>query len=166
MNAIENGKSEPGLEIATFAAGCFWGVEAEFRNVQGVRATRVGYTGGSVARPSYEQVCTGRTGHAEAVEVTFDPAKVSYEQLLDGFWRTHDPTTLNRQGPDVGTQYRSAIFFHSPEQEAAALASREKRQSSHRKEIVTEITPASEFWPAEEYHQRYLEKRGLATCAI
>jgi peptide-methionine (S)-S-oxide reductase len=151
---------------ATFAAGCFWGVEAAFRQVPGVLATRVGYTGGTAERPGYEEVCTGRTGHAEAVEVEFDPERVSYEQLLDVFWNEHDPTTLNRQGPDVGTQYRSAVFVHSPEQETAARASRESVQSRHRKEIVTEITPAAEFWPAEEYHQRYLEKRGLATCAI
>jgi peptide-methionine (S)-S-oxide reductase len=155
-----------GSEKATFAAGCFWGVEAAFRQVPGVRATRVGYTGGSAERPSYEDVCTGRTGHAEAVEVEFDPERVTYEKLLDVFWNEHDPTTPNRQGPDVGTQYRSAVFFHSPEQEAAARASRERAQARHRKEIVTEITPAAEFWPAEEYHQRYLEKRGLATCAI
>jgi peptide-methionine (S)-S-oxide reductase len=153
-------------EKATFAAGCFWGVEAAFRQVPGVRDTSVGYTGGSRERPSYEDVCTGRTGHAEAVEVEFDPSRVSYDQLLDVFWQEHDPTTLNRQGPDVGTQYRSAVFFHSPEQEAAARASRERVQSRSRKDVVTEITPAGEFWPAEEYHQRYLEKRGLATCAI
>ena len=151
---------------ATFAAGCFWGVEAAFRQVPGVLATSVGYAGGTKERPTYEEVCTGRTGHAEAVEVEFDPARVTYDQLLDVFWSEHDPTQLNRQGPDHGTQYRSAVFFHSPEQEAAALASRERVQSRSRKEVVTEITAASEFWPAEEYHQRYLEKRGLATCAI
>jgi peptide-methionine (S)-S-oxide reductase len=155
-----------GSEKATFAAGCFWGVEAAFRNVPGALATRVGYTGGMAERPTYEEVCTGRTGHAEAVEVEFDPARVSYEQLLDVFWREHDPTQLNRQGPDRGTQYRTAIYFHSPEQESAARASREREQSRHRKDIVTEITPATAFWPAEEYHQRYLEKRGLTTCAI
>jgi peptide-methionine (S)-S-oxide reductase len=166
MEAINQDQSGTRVEKATFAAGCFWGVEAAFRNVPGVRATRVGYAGGSRERPSYEEVCTGRTGHAEAVEVEFDPSRVSYEQLLDVFWHEHDPTTLNRQGPDVGTQYRSAIFFHSPEQEAAARASLERSQSGYRKQIVTEITPASGFWPAEEYHQRYLEKRGLATCAI
>jgi peptide-methionine (S)-S-oxide reductase len=153
-------------EKATFGAGCFWGVEAAFRNVPGVLATRVGYTGGSRERPSYEQVCTGHTGHAEAVEVEFDPARVTYDQLLDVFWHEHDPTQLNRQGPDVGTQYRSAVYFHSPEQEAAAKSSRDRAQSRSRKPVVTEITPASEFWPAEDYHQRYLEKRGLATCAI
>ena len=153
-------------EKATFGAGCFWGVEAAFRNVPGVLATRVGYTGGSGEQPSYEQVCTGHTGHAEAVEVEFDPARVTYDQLLDVFWHEHDPTQLNRQGPDVGTQYRSAVYFHSPEQEAAAKASRDRARSRSRKPVVTEITPASEFWPAEDYHQRYLEKRGLATCAI
>ena len=157
---------ETGLEKATFAAGCFWGVEAAFRQVQGVTATAVGYTGGSLGDPSYEDVCTGRTGHAEAVEVEFDPAKVSYDQLLDTFWQSHDPTTLNRQGPDVGTQYRSAIFFHDPDQETAAIASRERLQGKSSKPIVTEVTPAPEFYRAEEYHQRYLEKRGLATCAI
>ena len=154
------------FEKATFAAGCFWGVEAAFRNVPGVQATRVGYTGGLHERPSYEDVCTGRTGHAEAVEVEFDPSRVTYDELLDVFWQEHDPTTLNRQGPDVGTQYRSGVFFHTPEQEAAARASRELVQSRSRKDVVTEITAATEFWPAEEYHQRYLEKRGLATCAI
>ena len=158
FNQIDNS------EKATFAAGCFWGVEAAFRQVPGVRATRVGYTGGSRDRPSYEEVCTGRTGHAEAVEVEFDPSRVTYDQLLDVFWSEHDPTQLNRQGPDRGTQYRSAVYFHTPEQEAAALASRDRVQSRSRKQVVTEITAAGEFWPAEEYHQRYLEKRGLATC--
>jgi peptide-methionine (S)-S-oxide reductase len=153
-------------EQATFAAGCFWGVEAEFRQIPGVIATTVGYTGGRGERPTYEQVCSRTTGHAEAVLVEFDPAQVSYEELLDAFWRLHDPTQLNRQGPDVGDQYRSAIFFHSPEQEAAAKASREAAQERFSKPIVTEITEAPEFWPAEDYHQRYLEKRGLASCAI
>jgi len=153
-------------EQATFAAGCFWGVEAEFRQIPGVIATTVGYTGGRGERPTYEQVCSHTTGHAEAVLVEFDPAQVSYEELLDAFWRLHDPTQLNRQGPDVGDQYRSAIFFHSPEQEAAAKASKEAAQERFSKPIVTEITEAPEFWPAEDYHQRYLEKRGLASCAI
>jgi peptide-methionine (S)-S-oxide reductase len=153
-------------EQATFAAGCFWGVEAEFRQIPGVVATTVGYTGGRAQRPTYEQVCSHTTGHAEAVLVEFDPGQVSYEELLDAFWRLHDPTQLNRQGPDVGDQYRSAIFFHSPEQEAAAKASREAAQERFSKPIVTEITEAPEFWPAEDYHQRYLEKRGLASCAI
>ncbi len=153
---------------ATFAAGCFWGVEAVFRQLEGVRATRVGYTGGTTKNPTYEDVCTDRTGHAEAVEVEYDPSRVSYEQLLNVFWENHDPTTLNRQGPDVGTQYRSAIFFHTVEQEAAAKASKEKLEKTgkYRKPIVTEITAAAEFYPAEEYHQQYLEKRGLAHCKI
>ncbi len=153
---------------ATFAAGCFWGVEAVFRQLEGVRATRVGYTGGTTKNPTYEDVCTDRTGHAEAVEVEYDPSRVSYEQLLNVFWENHDPTTLNRQGPDVGTQYRSAIFFHTLEQEAAAKASKEKLEKTgkYRKPIVTEITAAAEFYPAEEYHQQYVEKRGLAHCKI
>ncbi len=156
------------MEKATFAAGCFWGVEAEFRKINGVKATAVGYSGGSTNNPTYKDVCSGRTGHAEALEVQYDPAQVSYNDLLKVFWENHDPTTLNRQGPDAGTQYRSAIFFHSPEQEAAALASRDQQQQSGRysRPIVTEIKPASEFYRAEEYHQQYLEKRGLATCKI
>lgn len=153
---------------ATFAAGCFWGVEAAFRQVPGVLATMVGYTGGSRANPTYEDVCTDTTGHAEAVEVTYDPSRVSYEQLLEVFWNSHDPTTLNRQGPDVGTQYRSAIFYHTPEQEAAARASKRRLEASGRfpRPIVTEIVPAAAFWRAEEYHQQYLEKRGLASCHL
>lgn len=153
---------------ATFAAGCFWGVEAAFRQVPGVLATTVGYTGGSRANPTYEDVCTDTTGHAEAVEVTYDPSRVSYEQLLEVFWNSHDPTTLNRQGPDVGTQYRSAIFYHTPEQEAAARASKRRLEASGRfpRPIVTEIVPAAAFWRAEEYHQQYLEKRGLASCHL
>ncbi len=153
---------------ATFAAGCFWGVEAAFRQVEGVVATRVGYTGGIFPNPTYKDVCSDGTGHAEAVEVDFDPSKVSYEELLDVFWENHDPTTLNRQGPDTGTQYRSAIFFHTPEQETAAKASKEKleRSGKYRSRIVTEITPAPVFYPAEDYHQQYLEKRGLAHCRI
>ena len=156
------------MEKATFAAGCFWGVEATFRSLPGVSATRVGYTGGTLSRPSYKDVCTDHTGHAEAVEVTYDPAKISYEELLQTFWENHDPTTLNRQGPDVGTQYRSAIFYHSPEQESAARASKERLEKSgaFRRPIVTEIVPAVEFWQAEDYHQQYLEKRGLAHCHI
>ena len=155
-------------EKATFAAGCFWGVEAAFRQVEGVRSTAVGYMGGTLENPTYRDVCTDKTGHAEAVEVTYDSSKVSYDDLLRVFWQNHDPTTLNRQGPDVGTQYRSAIFFHDAEQEAAAKASKEALQKSgtYKKPIVTEIVPASEFWPAEEYHQQYLEKRGLAHCTI
>lgn len=155
-------------QIATFGAGCFWGVEAAFRQVEGVTATAVGYAGGTQDNPSYKQVCTDRTGHAEVVQVEFDPATVSYEQLLDMFWRCHDPTQVNRQGPDVGTQYRSVIFFHSPEQEAVARASKEKLASSGRFKhpIATAIVPATTFWKAEEYHQQYLEKRGAPSCHI
>lgn len=156
------------MEIATFGAGCFWGVEAAFREVEGVESTRAGYAGGSFDNPTYRDVCSGRTGHAESVEVTYDPARVSYDQLLNVFWEVHDPTTLNRQGPDVGSQYRSAIFFHSPEQEAVARDSKEKLQQSgkHSREIVTEITPAAQFWPAEDYHQQYFEKRGVTHCRV
>ena len=153
---------------ATFAAGCFWGVEATFRALPGVTSTRVGYTGGNLANPTYKDVCTDRTGHAEAVEVEFDQTKISYEKLLDVFWENHDPTQLNRQGPDWGTQYRSAIFYHSPEQESAAKASKQELEKAHRytKPIVTQIVPATTFYEAEDYHQQYLEKRGLATCHI
>jgi peptide-methionine (S)-S-oxide reductase len=151
------------IEKATFAAGCFWGVEAAFREVEGVISTRVGYTGGSVSNPSYKEVCTGRTGHAEAVEITYDPQIVSYEQMLDIFWNIHDPTTPNRQGPDIGTQYRSAIFYHDEKQKESALDSLHRLQESGKfKTIVTEIEPASEFYPAEDYHQQYFEKMG--TC--
>jgi peptide-methionine (S)-S-oxide reductase len=154
------------MEKATFAAGCFWGVEATFRQVPGVVSATVGYSGGSFKNPSYQDVCTGRTGHAEVVEVEFDPARVSYDELLSVFWEAHDPTTPNRQGPDVGTQYRSAIFFHNAEQKDSALASKERLEKSKRykRPIVTEITAASEFYRAEEYHQRYFEKHGLAHC--
>lgn len=151
---------------ATFAAGCFWGVEAAFRQIPGVLEVTSGYTGGRVANPTYQDVCTGRTGHAEAVQVTYDPAQVSYERLLDAFWQIHDPTTPNRQGPDVGTQYRSAIFTHGAEQQRLAEESRTKAQANQRKPIVTEIVAASEFYPAEEYHQRYFEKNGGAACHI
>jgi peptide-methionine (S)-S-oxide reductase len=153
---------------ASFAAGCFWGVEAAFRQIEGVLETAVGYLGGRTENPTYESVCSGLTGHAETVEVEYDPAKVKYEQLLDVFWENHDPTTLNRQGPDVGEQYRSAIFFQTPEQETSARASKEKQEKSgrYKRPIVTEIAPASTFWRAEEYHQQYLEKRGLAHCRI
>ena len=156
------------MATATFAAGCFWGVEATFRQLPGVISTRVGYTGGKLADPTYEDVCTDGTGHAEVVEVDYDPAKLSYDKLLEVFWENHDPTQLNRQGPDWGTQYRSAVFFHDPEQQAAALASKEKLGKSGRysKPIVTQIVPAVTFYPAEDYHQQYLEKRGLATCHI
>jgi peptide-methionine (S)-S-oxide reductase len=153
---------------ATFAAGCFWGVEATFRQLPGVISTRVGYTGGQTQNPTYKEVCTDTTGHAEAVEIDYDPAKLSYETLLDTFWENHDPTQLNRQGPDWGKQYRSAIFFHSPEQEAAARASKERLEKSHRfsKPIVTQVVPAGAFFEAEDYHQQYLEKRGMASCHI
>ncbi len=147
---------------ATFGAGCFWGVEAAFRKVEGVLSTTVGYSGGSFKGPTYQDVCTGTTGHAEVVEVEYAPAKLSYEELLNVFWDIHNPTTMNSQGPDIGSQYRSAIFFHNAEQEAAAKASKERLQSSgqYKNPIVTEITPASEFYKAEEYHQQYFEKRG------
>jgi len=155
-----------GSERATFAAGCFWGVEALFREIDGVTKTAVGYTGGSTPAPTYEQVCARSTGHAEAVEVSFDPHLVPYEQLLERFWAAHNPTTRNRQGLDIGSQYRSAIFTHAPEQEALANASREREQTHRRKPIVTEIVPASAFYRAEEYHQRYFEKSGRAACAL
>ena len=152
------------MQLATFGAGCFWGVEAAFQNVKGVVSTTVGYTGGTFDNPSYEDVCTGITGHAEAVQIEFDQSVVSYEELLDIFWKNHDPTTLNRQGPDVGTQYRSVIFYHSPEQKEEALASRDRMQSNYKQSIVTEIVPVSRFYPAEEYHQRYFEKQGIEYC--
>ena len=156
------------MAIATFGAGCFWGVEAEFRRVKGVKATAVGYSGGNLKNPTYKDVCSDTTGHAEVVQVEYDPEVVSYDDLLNVFWENHDPTTLNRQGPDIGTQYRSAIFFHTPEQEAAARASKERLEKSGRfkRPIVTQIEPAAEFWRAEDYHQQYLEKRGLASCHI
>ena len=155
-------------ELATFGAGCFWGVEVTFRNTPGVRDVLVGYLGGTLANPTYRDVCTGRTGHAEAVQVKYDPAEVSYDKLLDVFWENHNPTTLNRQGPDVGTQYRSAIFYHTPEQKRAAEESKASLEASgrFRRPVVTEITEASTFYPAEDYHQRYLEKRGLASCHV
>jgi peptide-methionine (S)-S-oxide reductase len=154
------------MEKATFGAGCFWGVEAAFRRLKGVVSTAVGYSGGHYPNATYKDVCSGRTGHAEVVEVEYDPSQVSYDDLLKVFWENHDPTTLNRQGPDVGEQYRSAIYFHTPEQERAAKASKEKMQGAYRNKIVTEITPATTFWRAEDYHQQYLEKRGLAQCNI
>ncbi|HCO89394.1 MAG TPA: peptide-methionine (S)-S-oxide reductase [Alphaproteobacteria bacterium] len=151
---------------ATFAAGCFWGVEATFRRVPGVFATAVGYMGGDTDNPTYEDVCSGTTNHAEIVKVVFDPRQVSFEELLEVFWANHDPTTLNRQGPDIGTQYRSAIFYHDDEQAALARASLNKQEEAKRfpRPIVTEITPVSDFWMAEDYHQQYLEKRGMASC--
>jgi peptide-methionine (S)-S-oxide reductase len=156
------------VEKATFAAGCFWGVEAAFRQVPGVTATRVGYAGGTVENPTYELVCSDGTGHAEAVEVRYDPERVVYDDLLEIFWSNHNPTTRNRQGFDIGSQYRSAIFFHSPEQEAAARASKERLEAEgrFRNPIVTEIQPAPEFYEAEDYHQQYLEKRGRSSCTV
>ena len=156
------------MEKAIFAAGCFWGVEASFRGVDGVVSTAVGYTGGTTKNPTYEEVCTDKTGHAEAVLVEFDPETVSYNELLEHFWSIHDPTTLNRQGPDFGSQYRSAIFCLDETQKALATASKTKLQESgkYKSDIVTEITPASEFYMAEDYHQQYYEKRGLAGCPI
>jgi peptide-methionine (S)-S-oxide reductase len=163
---MESASPEKTLAKATFGAGCFWGVEAAFRRLAGVTSTQVGYIGGKVDHPTYEQVCTDRTGHAEAVEVTFDPHVISYHDLLEVFWANHNPTTLNRQGPDYGSQYRSAIFYHSPEQLTEAKASRDAAQSRFPRPIVTQIEPAPAFWPAEDYHQQYLEKRGLAHCHI
>jgi peptide-methionine (S)-S-oxide reductase len=156
------------MEKATFGAGCFWGVEETFRRLPGVTSTQVGYMGGHTKDPSYKQVCTHGTGHAEVVEVTFDSEKLKFEDLLGVFWANHDPTTLNRQGPDVGDQYRSAVFFHSPEQQAAAQTFKEKLERSqiYKRPIVTEITQAPEFWPAEDYHQQYLAKRGMSHCHL
>ena len=151
---------------ATFGAGCFWGVEAAFRQIEGVTKTEVGYEGGTLERPTYEDVCSHTTGHAEVVEVTYDPERVPYEALLDIFWRNHDPTQLNRQGWDVGDQYRSVVFVHDEEQRAAAEASREREQPRRRRPIVTQIVPAEAFWPAEDYHQQYLEKRGQSSCTV
>jgi peptide-methionine (S)-S-oxide reductase len=155
-------------ERAIFGAGCFWGVEAAFRQLPGVVSTAVGYSGGHTDNPDYKQVCGGTTGHAEVVEVEYDPERVSYDRLLDTFWDEHDPTQVNRQGPDVGEQYRSAIFHLTPEQREAAERSKAERQASgrYRRPIATEITPAGTFWRAEDYHQQYLEKRGMATCRI
>ena len=160
------GHGPDGAQRATFAAGCFWGVEAAFREIRGVLQTAVGYTGGHVPNPTYERVCRHRTGHAEAVEVWFDPAQVSYAHLLETFWRIHNPTTRNRQGWDFGSQYRSAIFYHDADQQELAIASRDTKQQSLRRKIVTQIIPASAFYRAEEYHQRYLEKHGRASCAV
>jgi peptide-methionine (S)-S-oxide reductase len=168
---FRDGRSEPAatdlesMQRATFAAGCFWGVEAAFREIEGVAATRVGYTGGSAEDPTYEQVCSGRTGHAESLQVWFDPDVVSYDELLEAFWANHDPTTRDRQGWDFGSQYRSAIFFHDADQERLATASRDRRQTALTRPIVTEIVPAATFHDAEEYHQRYFEKHGGAFCS-
>lgn len=153
-------------DTAIFAAGCFWGVEAAFRQIPGVREVSSGYTGGTTENPSYRQVCSGTTGHAEAVLVSFDPAVVTYEQLLSAFWQIHDPTTMNRQGPDVGTQYRSAIFVNGDEQRRRATDSLAREQTKLGRPIVTQIADASAFYPAEEYHQRYIEKNGGAACHI
>ena len=159
-------KTKNNLQTATFGAGCFWGVEEEFRELKGVKSTTVGYSGGTFKNPTYENVCGGKTGHAEVVQVKYDPNEVSYEQLLDVFWNNHDPTTLNRQGPDVGEQYRSVIFFHNKEQEKLAKQSKEKLEKSgkFKNKIVTQIIPASAFYKAEEYHQQYLSKRGAKVC--
>lgn len=156
------------MQKAIFGAGCFWGVEAAFREIPGVKATSVGYSGGTKEQPTYKEVCTGQTGHAEVCEVDFDPTQVSYEQLLSAFWNMHDPTTMNRQGPDHGTQYRSAIYYTTPEQQQIATASKEAAEKSgkFKRPIVTEITAAGAYWPAEEYHQRYFEKTGQATCHL
>ena len=156
------------LEKATFGAGCFWGVEAAFRQIKGVISTQVGYMGGNMKSPTYEDVCTDETGHAEVVEITYDPKKVPYEQLLDVFWGNHNPTQVNGQGPDIGTQYRSAIFYNTEEQKKKAMASKEKLEKSkkYKNQIATEITKAQTFYKAEEYHQQYLEKRGLSSCHI
>jgi peptide-methionine (S)-S-oxide reductase len=156
------------VQKATFAAGCFWGVEETFRHVEGVIDTEVGYTGGHTESPTYREVCSDKTGHAEAVEVHFDPEKVEYAELLDVFWKCHDHTTPNRQGPDVGSQYRSAIFYHTPEQQGAAEESKKRLEQSgaHNDPIATQIVPASRFWPAEEYHQRYVEKQGIKSCPL
>ncbi|MBV9008566.1 MAG: peptide-methionine (S)-S-oxide reductase MsrA [Verrucomicrobia bacterium] len=155
-------------EKATFGAGCFWGVEETFRKLDGVMSTAVGYAGGTTENPTYEDVCTDHTGHAEVVQVEFDPAQISYRQLLDVFWANHDPTTRNRQGPDVGTQYRSVIFYHSPQQKTEAEDSRNALEKSgkFKRPIVTQIEPAGKFYPAEDYHQRYLQKRGMSHCAV
>ncbi len=156
------------MERAIFAAGCFWHVEAAFCKVEGIESTRVGYTGGTTAKPSYDDVCSGDTGHAEAVELQFDPEKISYEDLLEVFWDLHDPTLVNRQGPDVGEQYRSAIFYTSDEQKTKAIASKQRLESSgkYRRPVATQIEKAGTFWPAEEYHQRYFEKHKLAACRV
>jgi peptide-methionine (S)-S-oxide reductase len=152
------------LKKATFGAGCFWGVEAAFRQLEGVTKTEVGYEGGALENPTYEDVCSHTTGHAEVVEVTYDPERISYEQLLDVFWAKHNPTQLNRQGWDVGDQYRSVIFFHDTEQQEIAARSKAQEQDRHRKPVVTLVEPAQTFYAAEDYHQQYLEKRGRSSC--
>ncbi len=155
---------ESRFEMATFAAGCFWGVEAAFSKIDGVKSTTVGYTGGHLQDPTYQQVCSDKTGHAEAVQITYDPEVVSYEELLEVFWKIHDPTTPDRQGQDVGYQYRSAVFYHSEDQQLAAEKSKQKAQSRFAKPVVAEITPVPTFYKAEEYHQKYLEKKGRSSC--
>ena len=166
-NNMEN-KDPIKIEKATLAAGCFWGVEASFQQVDGVVSTRVGYTGGTKRNPTYEDVCTGKTGHAEAVEVSFNSSKISYSEILDIFWSIHDPTTLNRQGLDIGSQYRSAIFCHSEEQRTLAIVSKEnmKKSGKYKRDIVTEIVSATDFYPAEEYHQNYFWKHGRVSCKV
>jgi len=163
-----NTMNENNLQVATFAAGCFWGVEETFRKIKGVKSTMAGYTGGTFKNPTYEDVCTDETGHAEAVQIQYNPKEVSYEQLFKVFWSIHDPTTKNRQGPDIGSQYRSMISYHTPEQEALARKSKEEleRSGKFKKKIVTEIVPASIFYKAEEYHQKYYQKRGGGICYI
>ncbi len=165
---MASAKENSNLQRATFAAGCFWGVEETFRKMDGVVSTSVGYTGGAMENPTYEDVCYRGTGHAEAVDIQFDPAKISYEKLLETFWDNHNPTTKDRQGPDVGSQYRSAVFFHSPEQQKAAEAVKAKIEASGRwkQPVVTQIVPAQTYYPAEDYHQKYLMKRGLGSCHI
>jgi len=156
-------------DSATFAAGCFWGIESAFRKLKGVVSTRVGYTGGNFENPTYKKICSGETGHAESVEVEFDTSEISYENLLNVFWNIHDPTTEDRQGPNAGSQYRSVIFYHSPEQKNAAILSKNRLQQTKKyrnKQIVTEIVPASEFYEAEDYHQQYLKKRGQCSCHV
>ena len=157
---------ENNLQMATFAAGCFWGVEEVFTKTKGVKSTRVGYIGGNLPNPTYEDVCTDRTGHAEALQVKYDPKEISYEELLDLFWSIHNPTTKNRQGPDIGSQYRSTIFYHTPEQERIAKKSKQELDDSNKfqNKIVTEIEPASTFYPAEDYHQKYYQKIGGGSC--
>lgn len=156
------------MEKATFGAGCFWGVEAAYRQIKGVKSTAVGYEGGSMPNPTYKDVCTDRTGHVEVVQVEYDPAQVSYEDLLNVFWENHDPTQVNRQGPDVGTQYRTVVFYHTEEQKRVAEESKRALEASgkFRRPIATAIEPATTFWIAEDYHQQYLEKRGLSSCHI
>ncbi len=169
MTGTDNGAAGAvNQQKATFGAGCFWGVEAAYRQIPGVLSTTVGYLGGAFQNPTYHDVCTGRTGHAEVVQVVYDPSRVTYDDLLTVFWENHDPTTLNRQGRDVGTQYRSAIFYHGDSQKEAATSSKDERERSGRyqRPIVTEITPATDFYEAEDYHQQYLEKRGLSSCHI